>query len=88
MPYIYNIDHYTVFENFIEHPLYLEALKVAQVEKTIELDEFVQDHVFVVGPYRDDNHWVQESEKKGIITTLFLPDTICLPSTPLCIRDI
>jgi hypothetical protein len=57
-PYIYNIDHYTVFEHFVSDPLYHQALQVAQVKETDELDEFVQDHVFVVGPYREDNHWV------------------------------
>jgi hypothetical protein len=57
-PYIYNIDHYTVFEHLACDPLYHEALKVAGVEATEELDKFVQDHVFVVGPYCQDNHWV------------------------------
>jgi hypothetical protein len=33
-PYIYNIDHYTVLENFVSAPLYKEALKAARIEET------------------------------------------------------
>jgi hypothetical protein len=59
-PYIYNIDRYTVFEHFASAPIYQEALKVARIEENKELDEFIQSHVFVVGPFREDNHWVEE----------------------------
>ena len=59
-PYIYNIDHYTVMESFASAPLYTEALKVAKIEETEELNEYIQSHVFVVGPFREGNHWVEE----------------------------
>jgi hypothetical protein len=59
-PYIYNIDHYTVFEHFASAPLYQEALKVARIEETEELNKYVQSHVFVVGPFQVDDHWVEE----------------------------
>lgn len=63
-PYIYNIDHYTVLENFASAPLYQEALKVARIEETEELNQYVQSHVFVVGPFRENNHWVAEIPKQ------------------------
>jgi hypothetical protein len=59
-PYIYNIDHYTVLEHFASSPIYQEALRVARIDENEELAEFIQSHVFVVGPYSDDNHWVEE----------------------------
>jgi hypothetical protein len=59
-PYIYNVDHYTVLEHFNSAPLYQQALRVAQIEETDELNEFINSHVFVVGPYQNDNHWVEE----------------------------
>ncbi|MBN2267138.1 MAG: hypothetical protein JW725_02235 [Candidatus Babeliaceae bacterium] len=59
-PYIYNIYHYTVMEHFPSASIYPQVLKVAQIEANPELDEFIQKHVFVVGPYREDNHWVEE----------------------------
>ncbi|MCG2784918.1 MAG: hypothetical protein L6461_07400 [Anaerolineae bacterium] len=62
-PYIYNIDHYTVLEHFDSASLYQESLKVARIEESEELNEFIQSHVFVVGPYRKDNHWVEEIPK-------------------------
>lgn len=62
-PYIYNIDHYTVMESFASAPLYQEALKVARIEETEELNEYIQSHVFVVGPFREGNHWVEEIPK-------------------------
>jgi len=62
-PYIYNIDHYTVMENFASAPLYHEALNVANIEGTEELNEYIQSHVFVVGPFREGNHWVEEIPK-------------------------
>ena len=63
-PYIYNIDHYTVLEHFASDPMYHKALKVAGIEETEELNTFIQSHVFVVGPYREDNHWVEEIPKQ------------------------
>jgi tetratricopeptide (TPR) repeat protein len=59
-PYVYNIDHYTVFEHFASDPLYKDALKVARIEETEELDKFIQANVFVVGTYQKGNHWVEE----------------------------
>jgi hypothetical protein len=60
-PYIYNIYHYTVMEHFSSAPMYQQVLKVAQIESTPELDKFIQNHVFVVGPYKEeDNHWFKE----------------------------
>jgi hypothetical protein len=59
-PYIYNIDHYTVFENFTSSPLYQKVLEVACIEASDELFEFIEAHVFIVGPYKEDNHWVKE----------------------------
>ena len=38
-PYIYNIDHYTVLENLLSTPLYQEAIKVARIEETEELNQ-------------------------------------------------
>jgi hypothetical protein len=38
-PYIYNIDHYTVMENFTSTPLYHEALNVPSIEETEDLRE-------------------------------------------------
>ena len=63
-PYIYNIDHYRVLENFVSAPLYQEALKVARIEETEELNKYIQSHVFVVGPFQEDNHWVEEIPKQ------------------------
>jgi len=63
-PYIYNIYHYTVMEHFSTAPIYQQVLEVAQIEATPELDEFIQNHVFVVGPYREENkHWFEEIPK-------------------------
>lgn len=63
-PYIYNIYHYTVMEHFSSASIYQQVLTVAQIEGSAELDKFIQDHVFVVGPYREDNnHWVEEIPK-------------------------
>jgi hypothetical protein len=59
-PCVYNIDHYTVLEHFVSSPLYPEALRVARVQVSNELADFIQSHVFVVGPYRLDNHHVEE----------------------------
>jgi hypothetical protein len=59
-PYIYNIDHYTVLEHFASAPQYHEALKVAKIDETVELNEYIQSHVFVVGPFRAGNHWAKE----------------------------
>jgi len=59
-PYIYNIDHYTVIENFPNHPQYQRALAVAGVEDSQELRQALLEHVFVVGPYQLDHHWVEE----------------------------
>jgi hypothetical protein len=59
-PYIYNIYHYAVLEHFSSTPIYQQVLKVARIEETADLDEFIQDHVFVVGPYHEDNHRVEE----------------------------
>jgi hypothetical protein len=59
-PYIYNIYHYTVMKHFSSAPIYPQVLKVAQIESIPALDEFIQNHVFVVGPYHDDNHWIEE----------------------------
>lgn len=60
-PYIYNIYHYTVLEHFTSAPVYQDVLRVARIEETAELDEFIQSHVFVVGPYHGDNHWAKEN---------------------------
>ena len=62
-PYIYNIDHYTVMENFASAPLYQEALRVAGIEESEELNGYIQSHVFVVGPYREGDHWAEEIPK-------------------------
>jgi hypothetical protein len=62
-PYIYNIDHYTVFENFASTQLYHEALKVARIDETEELNEYIQSHVFMVGPSKESNHWEKEIPK-------------------------
>lgn len=62
-PYVYNIDHYTVLEHFSLSPLYQKALKVSRIEETEELNEYIQSHVFVVGPYQEYNHWAEEIPK-------------------------
>ena len=59
-PYIYNIDHYTVLEHFASSPLYQDALQIACINENEELNEYIHSHVFVVGPYRKDNHWAKE----------------------------
>jgi hypothetical protein len=59
-PYVYNIYHYTVLEHFESASIYQESLKVAHIEETKELNEFIQAHIFVVGPYQENNHWVEE----------------------------
>jgi len=59
-PYIYNIDHYTVIELIASTSLYQKALKIARIEENEELNEYIQSHVFVVGPFREGNHWVEE----------------------------
>jgi hypothetical protein len=59
-PYVYNIDHYTVIENLPLHPQYHRVLEVAAVEENNELNSVLAQHVYVVGPYRRGDHWVQE----------------------------
>ncbi len=59
-PYVFNIDHYTVFENFTYASHYQDTLRVARIEESEELNIFIQSHVFVVGPYQQDDHWVEE----------------------------
>jgi hypothetical protein len=59
-PDVINIDHYTVFEHFNNSLMYEDVLRVAMVVETEELDEFIGTHVFVVGPYKDDDHHLKE----------------------------
>lgn len=59
-PYVFNIDHYTVFENFTNASHYQDSLRVARIEESEELNKYIQLHVFVVGPYQQDDHWVEE----------------------------
>jgi hypothetical protein len=59
-PFIYNIDHYKVIENLPMHPMYGDVLCVAGVQRSQELDRYLQENVFMVGPYRLDHHHVTE----------------------------
>lgn len=63
-PYVFNIDHYTVFENFSNASHYQDVLRVAQIKESEELNQFIQAHVFIVGPYQLDDHWVAEIPRK------------------------
>ena len=60
-PYIYNIYHYIVIENFPLHPQYHEALTTAGVKESEELRSALLNNAFVVGPYEiDGQHWSKE----------------------------
>jgi hypothetical protein len=60
-PYVYNIDHYTVFENFPEHPQYHRVLAAAGVRETEDLHSALAENVLIVGPVKLENHhWVTE----------------------------
>ena len=59
-PHIYNIDHYIVIENLHLHPSYKRFLTIAGLDQDLELENTLLNHVFIVGPYKNDNHWVDE----------------------------
>jgi len=59
-PDIINIDHYTVIEHFDNSPMYEDVLRVAGVVVTEELNEYIGTHVFVVGPFKNDDHHLKE----------------------------
>jgi hypothetical protein len=59
-PFVYNIDHYRVVENLPSHPRYEDIVRTAGVRSTPEVRQFMSQHVFIVGPERPDNHWVEE----------------------------
>lgn len=59
-PYIYNIDHYVVIENLSSHPNYSRYLSGANLKQDKEIEKSLSENVFIVGPYKEDNHWVTE----------------------------
>ena len=55
-PWVYNIDHYTVFEDLRKHPHFDLLIQRYGIAQTIGLRELINTRVFVVGPNRRDNH--------------------------------
>ena len=62
-PDVINIDHYQVFEDFATSQFYKDALKIAGVVETEELSNYIQSHIFVVGPYKEINHHLPDIPK-------------------------
>lgn len=56
-PFVYNIDHYKVLENFSDDPNYQRVLNMVGIIDSDALQVIFKDYVFIVGPYRLDNHW-------------------------------
>jgi hypothetical protein len=62
-PDFINIDHYKVLEDFATSHYYQDALRIAGVDETEELSGYIQSHIFVVGPYKENNHHVPDIPK-------------------------
>ena len=60
MPFIINLDHYSIIENLHLHDVYHEVLKVARIEETQELRFELQNSVYVIKEPPNDYHWLQE----------------------------
>jgi hypothetical protein len=60
MPFIINLDHYSIIENLHLHDVYHEVLKVARIEDTQELRFELQNSVYVIKEPPNDYHWLQE----------------------------
>jgi hypothetical protein len=59
-PFVYNVDHYTIIQNICLHPAYGEILLKAGVKESPELNEYLKENVFIVGPEKRSNHWIEE----------------------------
>ena len=60
-PSIYTVDHYTVIQTPWAHPAFGEILKKAGVEESEELNKYLKDYVFLVGPEkREKEHHLSE----------------------------
>jgi hypothetical protein len=59
-PFVYNIDHYQVVESLPSHPQYETIVRKAGVQSTQDVRQFMADNVFIIGPERRDDHWVEE----------------------------
>ena len=62
-PYVYNIDHYRVLEQFSKDPNYQRVVSMAGVKDSDILQATFLENVFIVGPYHIDNHWCEEIPK-------------------------
>ena len=57
-PYIYNVDHYTVIEDFHLHPNYDKIREKVGIQDSTDLRQMMQDWIFIVGPKRIEGvHW-------------------------------
>jgi hypothetical protein len=60
-PYIYNLDHYTIIEDFHLHPEYLNILYKGGVDDSEALRTILNSWIFIVGPVNNKNsHWFTE----------------------------
>ena len=62
-PYIYNIDHYTVIENLVDHPDYKTFIQLSNIHDSEGLRQLLRNNVFIVGPKKLYHHHVKEIPK-------------------------
>jgi hypothetical protein len=57
-PYVYNVDRYTVLEDFQLHVDYERILRRFRIPDSSELQDMLQSWIFIVGPKKiDAAHW-------------------------------
>lgn len=60
-PYVINMDHYTVIENFHMHDDYPKVLEMADIEDTQELKWELQNYIYIIkNPPIEDQHWFKD----------------------------
>jgi hypothetical protein len=59
-PFVYNTDHYIVFEDFYNSPYLKDSIRISGIKESDNLIDFLKSKVLVVGPYQDKNHWIKE----------------------------
>jgi len=72
-PYVYNVDHYTVIEDFQLHVDYQRILQRFRIPDSSELQEMLRTWIFIVGPQKiDGSHWstvipefIRDAKKKA-----------------------
>jgi len=57
-PYVYNVDHYTVIEDFHLHPDYERIRQHVGIQDSADLRDMMKNWIFIVGPKQIDGiHW-------------------------------